>query len=123
MHTPKQPYMVVFDLIDAPQADYEAVYRSVHAEGGYHYVRDERGWGRLPNRTVVLPLAAAWHADCARVAFELLLAKLGLMAASIAVVAGEPAFELGRLSNAPPLFEHATYHRPTHPQRATGTHN
>lgn len=122
MHTPKQHYMVVFDLIDATLADYEAVYRSVHAEGGYHYVRDERGWGRLPQRTVVLPLAAGWHAACARVAFELLLAKLDLVAASIAVIAGEPAVDLARLAAAPPLFAHPAL-RTTQPQWATGAHN
>jgi hypothetical protein len=123
MHCPKQPYTIVFELSDASGSDVEAVYQAVHAEGGYHYVHGERSWGRLPQRTVVMPLAAGWNAACARVAFELLLAKLGLMANSIAVIAGEPAVELAELSSPPPLFATAAQQGQSLSYRATGTNN
>lgn len=122
MNSPKQPYMIVFDLIDGSRSDYEAIYCSVHASGGYHYVRDHDSWGRLPQRTVVIPLAAGWNAACARVAFELLLAKLGLMASSIAVIAGEPAVELATLNVTPPLFLGVLESLEVSPGPATGTH-
>ncbi|MBN2446374.1 MAG: hypothetical protein JXO22_06605 [Phycisphaerae bacterium] len=90
-------FFITFELAHATPADYESVYTRVHAEGGYRYRTDEEGsWGRLPGTTVALPMAVS-NPEVARIAFELKLAHLDLIASAIIVARGEVAFTLQRV--------------------------
>ena len=90
-------FHITFELAHGTPADYEAVYALVHAEGGYRYrLQADGSWGRLPGTAVALPVAVS-NPEVARIAFELKLAHLDMVASAIVVARGEVALTMQRV--------------------------
>ena len=81
-------YLITFDLKNASERSYEAIYEWAHRLGGHRYFQFPNGrWGRLPSTTVVVPLAAKTNA-AARDEFQTALEKANYTPTHIAVAEG-----------------------------------